>query len=75
MAQLCLAWNLQQGVTVIPKPDSIEMAQENFSASEVTLSEEEMQQIAKLDLHLKCYPCRERPYSENKKDFEIPLFS
>lgn len=50
IAQITLRWNLQRGVTVIPKSIKQERIEENFDVWEFTLSDEEMDNINSLDL-------------------------
>jgi diketogulonate reductase-like aldo/keto reductase len=54
-AQVALAWNLQRGVIVIPKTDKVARAQQNIEATSITLTEEEMEQISKLDAGERVY--------------------
>lgn len=48
-AQVMLRWNIQRGVVVIPKSMHYERMEENFSVFDFTLSDEDMDQISKLD--------------------------
>ena len=48
-AQVMLRWNIQRGVTVIPKSTHIERMAENFDVFDFTLSDEDMTAIAALD--------------------------
>jgi alcohol dehydrogenase (NADP+) len=48
-AQVLLAWQVQRGVSAIPKSVSPARLRENLAAAELTLSEAEMQRIAALD--------------------------
>lgn len=48
-AQVMLRWNIQRGVVVIPKSTHIERMQENFDVFDFNLSEDDMQEISKLD--------------------------
>ncbi len=50
VAQVILRWNLQRGVTVIPKSVKQERIKENFDIWDFTLSDEEMDKINSLDL-------------------------
>ena len=50
VAQIILRWNVQRGVTVIPKSTHKERIEENFLIWDFTLTEDEMQQIGSLDL-------------------------
>ncbi len=50
-AQILLAWGIQRGTAVIPKTANPARLDENLAAAKISLSEEEMQQIAKLDRH------------------------
>ncbi len=50
VAQVILRWNLQRGVTVIPKSVKQARIEENFDIWDFTLSEEEMDKINRLDL-------------------------
>lgn len=50
VAQVCIAWVLQRGCSVVTKSTSDKHQQENLQASQdLTLSESEMQEIAQLD--------------------------
>lgn len=48
-AQVLLAWQLQQGVSVVPKSVNPARIAENFAAGEIELSKAELAQIAGLD--------------------------
>lgn len=50
IAQVILRWNLQRGVTVIPKSVKQARIEENFDVWDFTLSGEEMDKINSLDL-------------------------
>lgn len=50
VAQVILRWNLQRGVTVIPKSIKQERIQENFNVWDFTLSDADMEKINNLDL-------------------------
>ncbi|QGX91735.1 aldo/keto reductase [Tatumella sp. TA1] len=50
IAQVVLRWNVQRGVTVIPKSTQAQRIVENFDIWDFTLSDEEMAQISALDL-------------------------
>ena len=49
-AQAALRWNVQRGVTVIPKSVHKERMEQNLDIWDFTLSDEDMTEIAKLDL-------------------------
>ena len=49
-AQVALRWNVQRGVTVIPKSVHKERMEQNMAIWDFQLSDEDMQQIAALDL-------------------------
>lgn len=49
-AQVALRWNVQRGVVVIPKSVKAERMAQNFDIWDFTLSEEDMAEIAKLDI-------------------------
>ncbi|HIW83775.1 MAG TPA: aldo/keto reductase [Candidatus Dorea gallistercoris] len=49
-AQVALRWNIQRGVVVIPKSVHKDRMEQNFDVWDFTLSEEDMAEIAKLDL-------------------------
>lgn len=53
VGQVILRWNVQRGVVVIPKSTHIERIEENFQIWDFALSEEEMKQIASLDMGYK----------------------
>lgn len=48
-AQVMLRWSLQRGVVVIPKSTHKERMEENIDVFDFVLSDEDMQEIAKLD--------------------------
>lgn len=48
-AQIALKFNIERGVIVIPKTNHIERAKENFDLFDFSLTEEEMDQIKKID--------------------------
>ena len=48
-AQVILAWQMQRGIIVIPKSVHEKRLQENLDSLNVTLDNEDMQEIAKLD--------------------------
>ncbi len=50
IAQVALRWLYQRGVVIIPKSIHIERMRENFHTPDFTLSDEDMAEIAKLDL-------------------------
>ncbi|KOO03494.1 aldo/keto reductase [Vibrio nereis] len=50
IAQVILRWNLQRGVTVIPKSVKQARIEENFDVWDFTLSDQEMERINRLDL-------------------------
>ena len=50
-AQILLAWGLQRGTSVIPKSVNPQRLQENLAADEINLSDDEMAEIAKLDIN------------------------
>lgn len=50
IAQVILRWNVQRGVTVIPKSTKQARIEENFDIWDFTLSDAEMEQISSLDL-------------------------
>lgn len=50
VAQVILRWNVQRGVTVIPKSVRAERIEENFAIWDFALTDEEMEQITSLDL-------------------------
>jgi len=49
-AQVALRWNVQRGVVVIPKSVHKERMEQNFDIWDFSLTDEEMQEIASLDL-------------------------
>ena len=49
-AQIALKWNAQRGVSILPKSVHVERMEQNFDIWDFTLSEEDMQKIAALDL-------------------------
>ena len=50
VAQVVLRWNVQRGVVVIPKSVNKERIEENLNIWDFTLSKNDMDQIAKLDI-------------------------
>jgi diketogulonate reductase-like aldo/keto reductase len=51
VAQICIAWLLQQGSIVIPKASSEERLAENFASQGLLLDEEDLAVIASLPKH------------------------
>ena len=49
-AQVALRWNVQRGVTVIPKSVHRERMEQNLDIWDFTLADEDMAAIAKLDI-------------------------
>ena len=49
-AQIALKWNAQRGVSILPKSVHVERMKQNFDIWNFTLSDEDMQKIAALDL-------------------------
>lgn len=49
-AQVALRWNIQRGVSVIPKSTHKDRMEQNISVWDFKLSKEDMDQIAKLDI-------------------------
>ena len=49
-AQAALRWNIQRGVSVIPKSTHKERMEQNISVWDFKLSQEDMEQITKLDI-------------------------
>ena len=50
IGQVVLRWNVQRGVVVIPKSTHKERIEENFGIWDFTLTDEEMKQVASLDM-------------------------
>lgn len=50
-AQVLIAWALQRGTAVIPKSVNPQRLAQNLAAADLTLSVDDMQAIAELDLH------------------------
>jgi len=50
IAQIILRWNVQRGVTVIPKSTHQNRIEENLSIWDFSLTDAEMAQISSLDL-------------------------
>lgn len=50
IAQVVLRWNVQRGLTVIPKLTQQKRIEENFAIWDFSLSDDEMAQIGALDL-------------------------
>ena len=55
VTQIALAWNLQSGNVVIPKTEKVSRAKENFEASSIVLTEEEITKINNIDVEDKVY--------------------
>ena len=49
-AQIALKWNTQRGVSILPKSVHVERMEQNYDIWDFTLSDEDMQKIAELDL-------------------------
>ena len=49
-AQVALRWNVQRGVVVIPKSTHRERMEQNFNIWDFSLTDEDMAEIAKLDI-------------------------
>ena len=49
-AQIALKWNAQRGVSILPKSVHAERMEQNFDIWDFTLSDEDLQKIAALDL-------------------------
>ena len=49
-AQVVLRWNVQRGVSVLPKSVHVDRMEQNFDIWDFSLSDEDMQKIAELDL-------------------------
>lgn len=49
-AQVALRWNIERGVTVIPKSTHKERMEENINVWDFTLSEDDMKEISSLDI-------------------------
>jgi alcohol dehydrogenase (NADP+) len=50
-AQVLLSWGVERGTIVIPKSVNPKRIKQNLDSAEVSLTEDDMQQIAKLDKH------------------------
>lgn len=50
VGQVMLRWNIQRGVVVIPKSTHVKRIMENIDVFDFTLTDEEMKQIASLDM-------------------------
>ncbi|MEM9834405.1 MAG: aldo/keto reductase [Bacteroidota bacterium] len=50
-AQVLLSWGIERGTSVIPKSVNPERIKQNLESANVSLSEDDMQQIAQLDKH------------------------
>ncbi len=50
-AQVLLSWGLQRGVAVIPKSVNPGRMKENLAATEMSLTQEDMEEIANIDQH------------------------
>ena len=49
-AQIALKWNTQRGVSILPKTVHVERMEQNIDIWDFTLTDEDMQKIAELDL-------------------------
>lgn len=49
--QLIIAWGMQRGIAIIPKSVHPGRIEENYKSTDITLSPDEMKQIATLDSH------------------------
>ena len=49
--QVVLAWGVQSGTSIVPKTEKPERLKENLAAADITLTDEQMQQIDALDRH------------------------
>lgn len=50
VAQIALRWNVQRGVSVLPKSVHKERMEQNFNIWDFTLSDEDMKKVDALDL-------------------------
>ena len=50
VAQVCLAWNMQRGVVVLPRSDTKEQMLDNLAASTLELDNDDMQLMRSLDM-------------------------
>lgn len=50
-AQVLISWAIQRGTAVIPKSVNPERIRQNLAAAEVSLTQEDMAEIAALDLN------------------------
>ena len=48
-AQVLISWAIQRGTAVIPKSVNVERMRQNLDAAKVSLTEEDMQEIARID--------------------------
>lgn len=55
-AQICLRWQIQRGHIAIPKSTNPKRIAENFDVFNFTLSDEDMEALAKLDRNLRFVP-------------------
>ncbi len=49
-AQIALKWNMQRGVSILPKSVHVERMEQNIDIWDFALTDEDMQKIAELDL-------------------------
>jgi alcohol dehydrogenase (NADP+) len=54
-AQVCLAWGLSRGYSIIPKTSNLSRVEENWNSQNITLDESDKQAIAKLDRELRFF--------------------
>lgn len=58
--EVCLAWGVSNGITIIPKTNSIDRAGQNIRSLSIQLSEDEIKKIQTLDAGLRCYEANNR---------------
>ncbi|GKZ00463.1 hypothetical protein MPSEU_000998800 [Mayamaea pseudoterrestris] len=54
-AQICIAWALQRGTSIVVKSTLVEHQQDNWNASKLTLEDEDMEAIARLNYNYRFF--------------------
>lgn len=62
-AQIILAWGIARGHCVIPKTSKKERLSENFGCLKITLSQEEVESITKLDCGWRALSSKKLPWT------------
>ncbi len=54
--QICLRWNIQRGIVVIPKSVTPSRINDNINIFDFKLTDDEMEEIKKLNRNFRYYP-------------------